>query len=228
MKKANIISKVIAIGSLIVLTSTNSFAHSGHDFSKLPMKWEFTKETKAKIENILKVNRYGVSAIGTSRLEQKFFDDYNVDVGNSFLAQVNGKTITLQRTSSGILIVEVHRFSNTAVPQIPVQKAMEIKKVSMNSHHQGHDHTALPYQWIFSKKTQSKISEKVASENFPIAVGLSSHERKMLKKYDINVGNTFKAVVGGKPLNIKKTSGGLFVEEEKGVQVASIAQEEAM
>jgi hypothetical protein len=50
----------------------------------------------------------------------------------------------------------------------------------------------------------------------------------MLKKYDINIGNTFNAQVAGKQLNIRKTSGGLFVEEEKGVQVASIAQEEAM
>jgi predicted SpoU family rRNA methylase len=128
MKKVNIISKVIAICSLIAITSTSSFAHSGHDFSKLPMKWEFTKETKAKIESVLKVNKHGISSIGTSRLEQKFFNDYNVDVGNRFLAKVNGRTITLQRTSSGILIEEIHRFSNTTVPQIPVQKTMEVKK----------------------------------------------------------------------------------------------------
>lgn len=228
MKKANIISKVIAIGSLVALTSANSLAHSGHDFSKLPMKWEFTQETKAKIENVLKANRENVSAIGTSRLKQKFFDDYNVDVGNSFLAQVSGHTITLQRTSSGILIKEVHDFSNTAIPQIPVQKTVEVNRVSMKSHHQGHDHSALPYQWVFSRKTQSKISEKVISDNFPIVVGLSSHERKMLKKYKINIGNTFNARVAGKQLNIRKTSGGLFIEEEKGVQVASMIQEEAM
>jgi hypothetical protein len=227
MKKANIISKVIAIGSLLALTSTSSFAHSGHDFSKLPMKWEFTKETKAKIEKVLMGNRHNVSAIGTSKLEQKFFNDYNVDVGNNFLAQINGNTITLQRTSSGILINEVHEFSNTAVPQIPIKKAMEVKKVSMNSH-QGHDHTALPYQWVFSRKTQSKISEKVVSKKFPIVVGLSSHERKMLKKYGINNGNTFNARVSGKQLNIKKTSGGLFIEEKMGVQVASMNQKEAM
>jgi len=228
MKNTNIISKVIAIGSLIALTSTSSFAHSGHDFSKLPMKWEFTKETKAKIEKALKLNEHNVSAIGTSRLEQKFFEDYNVDIGNSFLAQVNGKTIILQRTSSGILIKEIHEFGHSAVPQIPVQKTMELKKVSMGSRHQGHDHTVLPYQWVFSRKTQSKISEKVTSGNFPIIVGLSSHERKTLKKYGINVGNTFNARVAGKQLNIKKTSGGLIVDEEKGVQVASMTQEEVM
>lgn len=228
MKKVNAFSMFIAIGSLIALTSTSSFAHSRHDFSKLPMKWEFTKETIAKIENVLKISRQDVSVIGTSRLEQKFFDDYNVDVGNSFLAQINGKTITLQRTSSGILIKEVHEFSNTTVPQMPIQKTIEIKKVSMNSQHQGHDHTALPYEWIFSRKTKAKISEKIDSENFPIVIGLSSHERKMLKKYGIKIGNTFNARLAGKQLSIKKTSGGLFVEEEKGIQVAAMTQEEAM
>jgi len=228
MKKASIISKVVASSFLVALTSTTAFAHSGHDFSNLPMKWEFTKETKAKIENILSASGNKVAAIGTSRLEQKFFDDYNVDVGNSFLAQVNGKTLTLQRTSSGILIKEIHDFGNSAIPQIPVRKTMEVKKVSMNPQHQGHDHSALPYEWYFSKKTQSKIANKVEDGNFPIVVGLSSHERKMLKKYDINVGNTFKARVMGKQLNIKKTSGGLFIEEDNGVQVASISQEEVM
>ena len=106
--------------------------------------------------------------------------------------------------------------------------AMGIKKISLNHNHHGHDHAALPYEWIFSKKTQSKVVQKVEAGNFPIVVGLSSHERKMLKKYEINVGNTVEARIVGKQLSIKKTSGGLFIQEEKVLQVASISQKEAM
>ncbi len=228
MKKDNIISKVVATSFLFALTSSVAFAHSGHDFSKLPMKWEFTKATKAKIERILKVNQNKVAAIGTSKLEQKFFDDYNVDVGKRFLAQVDGKTLTLQRTSSGILIINSHKFNPVAVPQIPVRKTMEVKKVFMGFQHKGHDHATLPYEWYFSKKTQSKIANKVRTESFPIVVGLSFHERKTLKKYDIQTGNTFKAAVAGKLLTIQKTSGGLFIQEEKRVQVASMSHSDAM
>ncbi len=228
MKKASIFSKLIVVGSLFALTSTTAFAHSGHDFSKLPMKWEFAKEAKAKIENVLKAGGHGNVAIGTSRLEQKFFDDYNVAVGNSFLAQLNGNTLTIKRTSSGILILDIHKFGHTTLTQIPVRKTMEVEKISLTPKHHGHNHTDLPYEWQFSKKTQAKMVKKIQKGDFPIVVGLSSHERKTLKKYDIDVGNTFKARVAGKQLTIKKTSGGLFIEKENGVQVASMHQGHSM
>ena len=58
MEKVRLISKVFVTGSFFALVSTSAFAHSGHDFSKLPMKWEFTKITKAKIENFVRRYKY--------------------------------------------------------------------------------------------------------------------------------------------------------------------------
>jgi hypothetical protein len=122
----------------------------------------------------------------------------------------------------------MHKFGHTTLNQYPVRKKMEVKRVSLNANHQGHDHKSLPYEWRFSQKTQTKIANKVEAGNYPISVGLSSYERKMLKNYNINVGNTFKAVVAGKQLTIKKTSGGLYIEEDNGVQVASVSQDHVM
>ena len=165
MEKISIILKGLLLGILFSLFSSTAFAHSGHNYSKLPMKWEFTKTTKSKIENNLRENVGSYKPIGISSLVQKFFNDYNIAVGNKFIAQVNGKNITLQRTSAGILIEDVNDLHDSSVPQIPVRKSidmkMNIKKISTNFHHTGHDHSELPYEWYFSKKTQQKLINKI-------------------------------------------------------------------
>jgi hypothetical protein len=95
--------KTLAIASLTFITSGTVFAHSNHDQSTVPFKWQFSENLHSKIErNLGSTNPTGI--IGLNSFEQKKFNHYGVKVGNKFSSIVQNIDVNFEKTSVGIKI----------------------------------------------------------------------------------------------------------------------------
>ena len=90
--------------------------------------------------------------------------------------------------------------------------------------HSNHDHSSLPLNWTFIKGTADKMASTLNSGGKTKIKGLSKFEQKKLAHYGIKVGNSFKSVIAGKPVEIKKTSLGIEIEQTSPVSLASAWQ----
>lgn len=87
-----------------VVRSSFSQNHTGHDHSHLNMSWVFNPAIEEKIhETILSERPH--KAIGLTSKEQRVLERYDIKIGTSFYAYVDGKTFTAKRTSMGIRII---------------------------------------------------------------------------------------------------------------------------
>ena len=223
MKTSTTLKKTFAIAALISLTTAPVYAHSGHDRSNIPLKWNFAQNVQNKI-----ASQYQNTAVGLSKLDQKIFRDYGIRIGNIFKAYVNGQSLVIQRTSLGIQILDAKHYSNmAALPEIPIHKIHWASKIAMSTH-PGHDHKTLPKAWTFSLKTADKIAVKATADQLPFSIGLSSHERNVMKAYDIRIGNTFQSRIAGHDLTVTLTSSGLTVQKTNNLEVATSNRTGAM
>jgi hypothetical protein len=90
--------------------------------------------------------------------------------------------------------------------------------------HSNHDHSDLPLNWTFAKGTAEKVAMALDSRHNAKIKGLSKFEQKKLAHYGIRVGNTFKSVIAGEPVQIKRTTLGIEVEKTSPVSFASAWQ----
>lgn len=227
MKNTIIIQSAFAIVSVIALTATAVCAHSSHNHSNLPLKWNFSDEAKAKVKSKMSSSNWS-SSVGLSKLDQKILQNYGINIGNIFSTTMDGKSLTVKRTSLGLRVMDVEGLTDmTYVPEIPVRNLGSISRISTNAVHSGHDHKILNKEWTFSSKTESKIARRIQGQSYPVFVGLTSIERKAMEAYGIRNGNVFKTQVAGQDLLVKRSSGGMKIDMNS-VEVASLDQAGAM
>lgn len=220
MKTTIPLKQLLTAASIIALTSAPVYAHSDHDHTNLPLKWNFSQDTQSKVEQKL-TQQIKSSAIGLSKLDQKILHDYGIHVGNKFKAMIDGKSLLAKRTSLGIIVLDSNNFSNmTNLQEVPIRNLNLVSRVSLNSH-SGHDHKKLDKAWTFAPKTAAKISKKINKGNYPAPVGLSVHERNVLDAYGIKVGNTINTQISGQNLSVTRTSGGLIIDQNIPLEIAS-------
>ena len=227
MKTMATLKHAFTIVALILLTAAPGYPHSGHDQSNLPVKWNFTPDTQARVEQNLASHSEKFS-IGLPKLDQKIFQDYGINVGNIFKAKVGGQSLVIKRTSLGMSILDANSFSNAAtLPEFPIRNMNWVSKIALISH-SGHDHQILAKGWIFAPKTADKIKNKVMQGSYPVSVGLSSHGKKVMGAYGIRIGNSFKSKMAGIDITVMRTSGGLLIERDSSPKVASSNETGAM
>ena len=217
----------VAIVALTLLATTPIYAHSGHNESNLQLKWNFTQDAQNKIKNRLasSISNY---SFGLSKLDQKIFRDYGIRVGNTFKSSLGGHTVLLKRTSLGVQVLNAKQISNmVGLPEVPAQNMSWISKISVQSHI-GHNHEALPKVWTFAPRTADKIAAKMIHANYPVSIGLNSHERKAMKAYGIKAGNTFQSRIAGQNITVTRTTSGLTINKDNNMEVATSIQTGAM
>ena len=83
MKVKRRILKTLAVASMTLITTTTAFAHSAHNHSMVPFKWQFSEKLYSKVEGNLNATK-STGVIGLNTFEQKKFDHYGIKVGNKF------------------------------------------------------------------------------------------------------------------------------------------------
>ena len=228
MKNLAIIKKAFAVVLVIALTSATAYAHSSHDHSKLPLKWHFSDATKAKVIAKMASGSWD-GLLGLSKLEQKIFNTYGINIGNTFNSILEGKYLAITRISSGVKVMEVEGLSGlNRVLEIPFRHSNAISKVSTNPVHLGHDHKILDKEWTFSSKTKTKIAQRIQNRSYPISVGLTSIEKEAMEEYGIRNGNIFRTHVAGQDLLLTRSSSGIIIDKASKLEVASLNKSGAM
>ncbi|MBC8283420.1 MAG: hypothetical protein H8E32_06360 [Nitrospinae bacterium] len=206
------ILKTLAIASMTLIASGSAFAHSDHDHSKVPFKWELSKNLHSKIERDLNSSKPS-GVIGLNHFEQKKFNHYDIKVGNKFSAIVRNIDVTFERTSAGLKVTDATVFNTTMNGEIlPIKKVSNISNISMQKHfHPGHDHKRLQVEWVFGETTSSKIAKKMFEGKSNPSVGLNNLEQDLLNEYGIKPGNKFELSISDHNFLVKRTSSGLIV-----------------
>ena len=223
METNEILLSILMIATLIFLSS-KAFAHSAHDHSTLSYKWALSKNLETKIENRLNSSN-PTSLIGLSHFEQKKLNSYDIKVGNKFNTEMRGINFLVERTSSGMKIVDASQIGKVVYSdQVPIKKNNMFSKASMgHKSHFGHDHAFLPYEWTFSMNTQDKILQGMFRNEENILIGLNAFEQSILSAYEIKNGNTFQTTIKGHKFLIEKTSAGIKVINHADVQNLAMA-----
>ncbi len=212
MNSNKYILNAIAIVSAMTFSSTATMAHSNHDHSTAPYKWELSKGLKDKVQRKLSsVNP--TASIGLNHFEQKKMNHYEIKVGNKFYTEVIGINFLIERTSAGMKIVDATRIEQVSqMKRIPLSKIKMATRTFFNpKNHIGHNHVSLPYEWTFGSETQSKIINGFSQKMGSVFVGLNNFEQSLLKNYDIRPGNTFQTSIAGQRFLVERTSSGLKV-----------------
>ncbi len=221
MNTAKITSTVSSLVFASLLVAGTAGAHSNHDHSHLSVGWTFDSKVMNKIEKNMGL---GLKKTGLSSLEQDVLNHYGIKEGNSFNTRIGERMMKVTRTSSGIRIENpVVAYTDGLQKNLPIHAQANVVRSSINKNHTGHDHGHLKLSWVFSETIKQKINYKMADHRSSKAVGLSTKQQKILKRYGINVGNTFLATVDGKTFTMKRTSMGLkILNELNGRAVASV------
>ncbi|MCH7650985.1 MAG: hypothetical protein IIA63_07480 [Nitrospinae bacterium] len=163
-------------------------------------------------EKINKSLARGEVAVGLSRLEQRMLEKYGIAFGKSFITQVQDELWRVTRTSTGL------RFEGSLGPlaavnlqSLPmIQTHYRIVPVSV----QGIDREdRLPYlAWVFDQDLQEKIQNRIFLKGVPSAIGLSRFQQKLLQRYGIQLGQSFRSSMAGRIVTIKRVSLGLQIQ----------------
>ena len=212
MKATRSILKTLAVASMTLITTATAVAHSGHDHSTVPFKWQFSEKLHSKVERNLNATK-PTGIIGLNSFEQKTFNHYGIKVGNKFSSIVRNIDVIFERTSAGIKFVDASIF-NTAANEnfLPLRKDSQFSKISMKKpFHVGHDHKRLLVKWSFGDKTNSKIVKHLFKSKGKLTIGLTHLEQNLLTEYGIQYGNKFELSISGNSFLVEKTSGGLII-----------------
>jgi len=216
MSFKKVILKSFLVFSMVAIPSTLVFAHTSHDHSQLPYKWEFSKNVKKKIErHITSTTPNGI--VGLSRFEQRKLGSYGIKVGNKFSSSIGGVNALIERTTMGIRIIKAKNLnSSDSEWLIPIKSSMVFSKVSLiKIDHSGHDHRVRDIEWTFGAKANDRIVKRAFSSEGEFLVGLNSFEQKLLDEYEINVGNRFYISISGHKLGAKRTTAGLKIDSAR-------------
>ncbi len=224
MKAQNIL-KAAAISTLIFFGATNAAAHSNHDHSTVKYKWEFSNDIKNKIARSVD-QRMSPGSVGLTKFEQKKMNHYGIKVGNKFRTIIGAHTLTVERTSMGIRILDVDKIMKASTERtLPIQRLNSVKRVSGGVAHHGHDHSRVPAEWTFGQATHDRIFYRLHDEHPVASVGLSKFEQKLFDEYGIKVGQVLNTRVLGLPFTFERTSSGVAVHKTlEGDSVAQLSE----
>ena len=216
MSLKKLIVKSFLVFSMVAIPSALVFAHSSHDHSQLPYKWEFSKNVKKKIERHINSNVPN-GIVGLSRFEQRKLNSYGIKVGNKFSSSIGGVNALIERTTMGVRIIKAKNINSTNSEWlIPIKSSMNVSKVSLiKLDHIGHDHGVRNIEWTFGNKTNEKIVKRIFLSEGGFLVGLNSFEQNLLDEYEILVGNRFYISISGHKLAAERTTAGLKIESER-------------
>jgi hypothetical protein len=202
----------LAISAMTIIFAGTAFAHSNHDHSTAPFKWEFSKKLNSKIERDLNSNN-PTGVVGLSPFEQKKFNHYGIKVGNKFNSTIRNVEVKFERTSAALKIIDASKFKMTASEDIvPLKNISIISKVNIKKPaHFGHDHKRLPVEWVFGEMTNTKIVKHMFQGEGNLSVGLTHLEQKLLNEYDIKIGNKFQLHISGHSFVVERTSTGIII-----------------
>ncbi|MFT4579807.1 MAG: hypothetical protein ACI9UO_002655, partial [Nitrospinales bacterium] len=104
IKKTNMFSKV----------SMNQKSHMGHDHAHLPYEWTFGLGTQDKIVRGMVQNEENV-LVGLNAFEQSLLREYDIQPGNTFQTTIAGHPFLIEKTTSGIKVVDHADAQNVAM-----------------------------------------------------------------------------------------------------------------
>ncbi|MCZ6540455.1 MAG: hypothetical protein O6704_02275 [Nitrospinae bacterium] len=163
-------------------------------------------------EKIHKSLARGEVAVGLSRLEQRMLEKYGIQIGKSFITQVQDELWSVTRTSTGLRFEEsLGPLAAVNLQSLPmIQTHYRIVPVSV----QGIDREdRLPYlAWVFDQALQEKIQNRIFLKGVPSAIGLSRFQQKLLQRYGIQLGQSFRSSMAGRILTVKRVSLGLQIQ----------------
>ena len=212
MKATRSILKTLAVASMILITTTTAVAHSGHDHSTVPFKWQFADKLYSKVErNLNTIKTTGV--IGLNPFKQKKVNNYGAKVVNNSSSIVRNIDVIFGKTSSGIKVVDASIFNTAANDNfVPLVKDSNISKFSMKkTFHVEHGHKRLHVKWSFGDKKNSKIVKHLFKSKERLSVGLTQLEQNLLTEYGIQCGNKFELSISDNRFLVEKTSEGLII-----------------
>jgi hypothetical protein len=209
MKNKNFISLVFFVVFTLLLAGCNDPSYSGQRGSPQADRWVFDPLVANKIQKNL---ARGEAAVGLSKLEQRMLENYGIGFGKTFMTSVRGTLWQVTRTSTGL------RFEKSAVPLAGVNLPSfplihipnHIAPVSFQRHER---ENKLPYQaWVFDQALQKKIQKRIFLKGIPSEIGLNIVQQKILKRYGVRVGQSFRTSVAGRVLTVKRVSLGLQIQ----------------
>ena len=212
MKTLNLIFASMITATLMISFPVLSLAHSEHNDSPMPLVWEFNDSVRDKIIRALN-DEARKNKVGLSHLEQNILKRYGIPVGHSFYTPVDGRQVVVQRTHSGLRILETMApVSSEFRWQAPITQRYRVVPSSFPvMDHPGHHHNHLDFSWLFDPQISSKIKRHLKNNAYPTAVGLSSTEQMIVDRYGIKTGNSFITIVGGEDYLVRRTSSGLQI-----------------
>ncbi len=212
MKNNRSILLAVVIAFTLLLAGCKELTYSGQSSSQLSEGWMFDPVVAEKIHKNL---ARGEVAVGLSRLEQRMLEKYGIGINKSFITQVNGELRSVTRTSTGL------RFERSVGPlaavnlqSFPViQTHYRVHPVSVRG--PDRDDMLPNLAWMFDKTLQEKIQNRIFLKGIPSEIGLSRFQQKLLQRYGIQVGQSFRTSVAGRVITVKRVSLGLQIKSFK-------------
>ncbi len=205
MKNNRFTLLAIMLAFTLLLAGCKDPAYSSKSSSQLSERWIFDPVVAEKIHKSL---ARGEVAVGLSRLEQKMLEKYGIGYGKTFITQNQGELWSVTRTSTGL------RFER---PMGPLE-AVNLQSFPMIRTHYRVIPTSVGgprvtnLAWVFDKALQNKIQNRIYLKGVPSAIGLSRFQQKLLQRYGIQVGQSFRSSMAGRILTIKRVSLGLQIQ----------------
>ncbi len=205
MKNKNFTLLAIVFAFTLMLAGCKDPTYSSHS-PQLSGGWIFDPVVAEKIH---KNPARGEVAVGLSRLEQRMLEKYGIGFGKTFITQVQAELWTVTRTSTGL------RFERPIGPLA----AVNLQSLPMiRTHYRiapasvGGPNRAPNLAWVFDEALQDKIQNRIFLKGIPSAIGLSRFQQKVLQRYGVQVGQSFRTTVGGRVLTVKRVSLGLQIQ----------------
>ncbi len=209
MKNKNFTFLAIIVAFTLLLAGCKDPTYSGQNSSQLSEVWIFDTVVAEKIHKNL---ARGEVAVGLSRLEQRMLEKYGIGFGKTFITQVRGELWEVTRTSTGLRFEKsVGLLAAVNLQSLPmIQSYFRARPASVGGHER--ENRAPNLAWVFDQDLQDRIQNRIFLKGIPSEIGLSRFQQKILQRYGVQVGQSFRTSVAGSVLTVKRVSLGLQIQ----------------
>ena len=212
MKNNRSILLAVVIAFTLLLAGCKDLSNSVQSSSQLSESWMFDPVVAEKIYKNL---AQGEVAVGLSRLEQRMLEKYGIRINQSFITQVQGELWSVTRTSTGLRFEEsVGPLAAVNLQSLPMTRT-HYRAVLASVRGREHENKAPNLAWMFDKALQEKILNRIYLKGVPSEIGLSRFQQKLLQRYGVQVGQSFRTSVAGRIITVKRVSLGLQIKSFK-------------
>jgi len=216
MKNKNFTFLAIIVAFTLLLAGCKDPTYSGQNSSQLSEVWIFDTVVAEKIHKNL---ARGEVAVGLSRLEQRMLEKYGIGFGKTFITQVRGELWEVTRTSTGLRFEgSLGSLAAVNLQSLPMIRT-HYRVVPASIGGPERENRVPNLAWVFDQALQKKIQNRIYLKGVPSAIGLSRFQQKLLQRYGIQVGQSFRTSLAGRIITVRRVSLGL--------QIQSIAEEKA-